>query len=92
MAGPGEHPSGGIEGKQSRNPDRTEAQEDPERPQERRISESHHHCQVGQRIQAEPYHCAAPRLRLALRKPKTTRLRNVFWNILIPACTFLTED
>lgn len=58
MAGPGEHPSGGIEGKQSRNPDRTEAQGDPERPQERRTSESHHHCQVGQRIQAEPYHCA----------------------------------
>ena len=56
MTGPGEHPFGETEGKQRRNPDRTEAQGHPERPQERRISESRHHCQVGQRIQAGPYH------------------------------------
>lgn len=47
-AGPGKHPSGETEGKQSRNPDRMEAQGDPKRPPDRRLSESHQHHWVGQ--------------------------------------------
>lgn len=40
MAGSGEHTPGEIEGKQSQNPERVEAQGDPERPLERTLSES----------------------------------------------------